>query len=147
KKLTEAEAKVGGEPKKPATKVLTADDWREFANKGTLPLRLPCNPGDMKFDGLSPDDTAAAQAAFDASQKRVSSVLQSACAKALGLDEAIAEQLGTDRCLPAVFSQTKGVSLKTVFHDVALIRAGDLPVPTSDDPTSALVRIGATVTG
>lgn len=147
KKLTEAEAKVGGEPKNPATTLLTADDWREFAKKGTLPLRLPCDPGDMKFDGLPPDDAAAAKAAFDASQKRVWSVLQSACAKALGLDEALAEQLGTDRCIPAVFTQTRGISLKSVFHDVALIRAGDLPVPTLDDPTSGLVRIGATVTG
>jgi hypothetical protein len=147
KQLAEAETKRGGEPENPATKPLTADDWREFAKKGTLPLRLPCDPGNMKFDGLPPDDAAAAQAAFDASQKRVWSVLQSSCAKALGLDEALAEQLGTDRCIPAVFAQAQGVSLKTVFHDVALIRAGDLPVPTSDDPTSALVRVGAAVTG
>jgi hypothetical protein len=147
KQLTEAVAKGGEEPKKPATNLLTADEWREFAKKQTLPLRLPCDPGDVNFEGLPTDDAAAAKAAFDASQKRVWSVVQSACAKALGLDEAMAEQLGTERCIPAIFSQTRGVSLKTVFHDVALVHAGDLPVPTSDDPTSALVRVVAAVTG
>ena len=111
-------------------------EWKKMADEGTFGMAYPCGtgtqlPGPLSAEGLalSPDDARVVQAAWDRSVARVDRAVIDACATIVGAD--LASRLGIQVCDTIVAtSGSPGADQKAV----ALIRAGELPMPGPNDP-------------
>jgi ferric-dicitrate binding protein FerR (iron transport regulator) len=132
----------GAPPKSPYD--VSPDEWKDMAENGELRARYPCAPSSdkpwtasaetLQSLGISPDDGAAVAAAYQRSVQRSNDLTMSGCAQVLGSAD-LAARLGTGVCGAVISNSVKGDAQRADMKNVALIRAGELPMPSPKDPS------------
>lgn len=141
-----APAESGGRGRRRERGPMTKEDWERMAESGIVPTRIPCirdkpwTPNERVVDrlGLAPQDTEALQAAYEASNKRMTEQIRPLCAQVLGSAEA-ADKVGISSCIDVINNSARKSNpdaTKAALSRVAEVQAGkrEAPKPGSDVP-------------
>jgi ferric-dicitrate binding protein FerR (iron transport regulator) len=136
---------------------LDQSDWQELAKDGTIKYRVPClRPGGWKpapesLDelGLSPDDAATIQTAYQHAYDRVWKTIRPLCAKAIGNADVV-DTLGPDTCTHVVVDaagKQDRDAVREAMREVAESRAGLLAQPTAGSAEHPVFQLFWALTG
>lgn len=136
-----APADSGGRSRRRERGPMTKEDWERMAEIGVVPTRIPCIrdtpwvPNERVVDrlGLAPQDTDALQAAYEASNKRMTDQIKPLCAQVLGSAEA-ADKVGISSCIDVIGNsarKTNPDATKAALSRVAEVQAGKREAPKS----------------
>ena len=120
---------------------MTKEDWERMAESGIVPTRIPCvrdqpwTPTERAIDrlGLAPADVEALEAAYKASNKRVTEQIRPLCARVLGSPEAV-EKIGVSSCIDVINNSARRAdadATKQSLSRVAEVQAGKRETPKS----------------
>jgi len=123
----------------------TQEDWKYLASFGVVRAKNFCfnldwQPSDIQLGqlGLAPDDGPALTRALAAADKRMWQSTEPACAKLVGTEEAA--RLGNDECWSNILYSFGPTQWDVDAQLVADIRAGNVPMPATDDLDALATR-------
>ncbi|HEY1955909.1 MAG TPA: FecR domain-containing protein [Polyangiaceae bacterium] len=154
-RLADAQEKLastadGAAPRSKSSLETTQDDWKRFAEDGTIQYAVPCShdytPGQATLDklGLAPQDASIIHDAYARSTKRVWDVIRPICAQELGGAFAVADKLGADSCVHVVIDlerERDGDAASEAMRQVAEIRAGERSAPAASDAVNPVESV------
>jgi ferric-dicitrate binding protein FerR (iron transport regulator) len=135
---------------------LSAEDWKELAQKGSVKARIPCmresewnvSPDKLNHLGLAPQDAATLKGAYKYSTERMWAKIKPLCTAALGSAEA-AEKVGPSTCQFLILDLEEGKdpdAAKAAMKLVGEVRGGLKPAPGPNDPTNPVYSMFMAVT-